>query len=135
MQSGAAKSSSTASSRPSKILLFDRRYGFVLDEWTEPSQEALSGGRGMFCIVPLAKTLFDKASESINIVASNTLKVLERPELLSPKVVQATLSDQVHKIAASVKQTGSILMATKRNESISSSSHISAEEHSGSNAE
>ncbi|GAV59372.1 hypothetical protein CFOL_v3_02903 [Cephalotus follicularis] len=31
----------------SKSLLFDRRYGWVLDEWKDPSEEALAGGRGM----------------------------------------------------------------------------------------
>ncbi|KAL8482380.1 hypothetical protein ACS0TY_027895 [Phlomoides rotata] len=57
--------SSTTTSPPRKRLLFDRRYGWVLDEWKEPSEEAFSGGRGMFCIVPLAKALLTKASESV----------------------------------------------------------------------
>ncbi|KAH0929556.1 hypothetical protein HID58_015283, partial [Brassica napus] len=37
-----------------------------VDEWKEPSDEALAGGRGMFCVVPLGKTLFQTASQSIN---------------------------------------------------------------------
>ncbi|KAK4391327.1 hypothetical protein Sango_2196000 [Sesamum angolense] len=107
-------SSSTTTPSP-KRLLFDRRYGWVLDEWKEPSQEALAGGRGMFCIVPLAKAVVEKASESINFVASSTLNVLERPDTLSPKVVRAALSDQMHKLASSVKNAELVLMASKRN--------------------
>ncbi|MBA0555071.1 hypothetical protein Golob_014133, partial [Gossypium lobatum] len=30
----------------SKRLLFDRRYGWVFDEWKDPSEEALAAGRG-----------------------------------------------------------------------------------------
>ncbi|XP_051139172.1 uncharacterized protein LOC127256974 isoform X2 [Andrographis paniculata] len=57
-------------STPSKrLLLFDRRYGWVLDEWKEPSQEALSGGRGMFCVIPLANATLKKASELFVLVA------------------------------------------------------------------
>ncbi|GKV12397.1 hypothetical protein SLEP1_g23544 [Rubroshorea leprosula] len=49
---------------PSKRFVFDRRYGWVLDEWKDPSEAALEGGRGMFCIVPLAKAFFRTASQS-----------------------------------------------------------------------
>ncbi|CAK9168002.1 unnamed protein product [Ilex paraguariensis] len=55
------------SRRPSKRLLFDRRYGWVFDEWKEPSEEALAGGRGMFCIVPLAKALSKTASKLVRL--------------------------------------------------------------------
>ncbi|KAF3440153.1 hypothetical protein FNV43_RR18431 [Rhamnella rubrinervis] len=55
---------SSSSARPSKRLLFDRRYGWVIDEWKDPSEEALAGGRGMFCILPLAKALLKMASQS-----------------------------------------------------------------------
>ncbi|KAI3464271.1 hypothetical protein Pfo_020934 [Paulownia fortunei] len=115
MPRAAVNSTTTTSTPPPKRLLFDRRYGWVLDEWKEPSEEALSGGRGMFCIVPLGKALLKKASESVNFVGSSTLNVLERPDMLSPKVVQATLNDQMHKLASSVKSTELILMAPKRN--------------------
>ncbi|AEC07138.1 hypothetical protein ISN45_At02g014960 [Arabidopsis thaliana x Arabidopsis arenosa] len=37
-----------------------------VDEWKDPSEEALAGGRGMFCVVPLTKTLFQTASQSMN---------------------------------------------------------------------
>ncbi|XP_019094040.1 PREDICTED: uncharacterized protein LOC109129711 [Camelina sativa] len=56
----------TASYRSSRRLLFDRRYGWVVDDWKDPSEEALAGGRGMFCVVPLTKTLFQTASQSIS---------------------------------------------------------------------
>ncbi|ESQ46013.1 hypothetical protein EUTSA_v10000395mg [Eutrema salsugineum] len=56
----------TAPKRSSRRLLFDRRYGWVVDEWKDPSEEALAGGRGMFCVVPLGKTLFQTASHSVN---------------------------------------------------------------------
>ncbi|XP_047960520.1 uncharacterized protein LOC125205545 isoform X2 [Salvia hispanica] len=61
----AAVNVAAASLPPPKRLLFDRRYGWILDEWKEPSVEALSGGRGMFCVIPLAKTLIQKASETL----------------------------------------------------------------------
>ncbi|KAK6116730.1 hypothetical protein DH2020_049550 [Rehmannia glutinosa] len=127
MSQAALSSTTHTPTPPPKRLLFDRRYGWVLDEWKEPSKEALTGGRGMFCIVPLAKALLKKASESINFVGSATLDVLERPDVLSPKVVQATLSDQMHKIASSVKNTRLVLMGPKRNnekESTSCSSDL-----------
>ncbi|KAL1208203.1 hypothetical protein V5N11_034921 [Cardamine amara subsp. amara] len=55
----------TSAKRSSRRLLFDRRYGWVVDEWKDPSEEALAGGRGMFCVVPLGKTLFQIASQSM----------------------------------------------------------------------
>ncbi|CAN0887937.1 hypothetical protein LINGRAHAP2_LOCUS15709 [Linum grandiflorum] len=54
------------SRRPSRRLLFDRRYGWVVDEWKHPSEEALAGGRGMFCILPLAKAFWNTASKSVS---------------------------------------------------------------------
>ncbi|XP_015888472.3 uncharacterized protein LOC107423434 isoform X3 [Ziziphus jujuba] len=74
---------SSSSSRPPKRLLFDRRYGWVIDEWKDPSEEALAGGRGMFCILPLAKALLKMASQS---------------------VLQAGLNDQLHKLKSSVRK-------------------------------
>ncbi|XP_039006202.1 uncharacterized protein LOC120133752 [Hibiscus syriacus] len=85
----------TNSKPSSKRLLFDRRYGWVFDEWKDPSEEALSGGRGMFCIVPLAKAFFKTASSSINFAARSTVKVLEKPEVLHPKELQSSLKDQL----------------------------------------
>ncbi|KAL5713225.1 hypothetical protein ACHQM5_015325 [Ranunculus cassubicifolius] len=50
--------------KSSKRLIFDRRYGWVVDEWKEPSEEALSGARGMFSILPLANAFVKFASQS-----------------------------------------------------------------------
>ncbi|KAK8961886.1 hypothetical protein KSP40_PGU003140 [Platanthera guangdongensis] len=52
-------------SRPDRQLLFDRRYGWIFDEWKDPAEEALAGGRGMFCVVPVAKALLKMASQSV----------------------------------------------------------------------
>ncbi|GAB2290572.1 hypothetical protein Dimus_024853 [Dionaea muscipula] len=87
----------------SKRLQFDRRYGWVFDEWRDPAEEALSGGRGMFCIVPLAKGLYCAVSHSISAAASTSIKVLERPDLLSPQQLQASIRDQFHCVLSSVK--------------------------------
>ncbi|XP_078170343.1 uncharacterized protein LOC144564609 [Carex rostrata] len=53
------------SSRPSKRLLFDRRYGWIVDEWKDPAEEALAGGRGMFCVLPMAKSLVKFSSSMV----------------------------------------------------------------------
>ncbi|XP_021288240.1 uncharacterized protein LOC110419492 [Herrania umbratica] len=95
----------TANSKPSsKRLLFDRRYGWVFDEWKDPSEEALAGGRGMFCIVPLAKALLKTASNSINLAASSVVKVLEKPNLLSPQELEANLRDQLQRVTNSIQK-------------------------------
>ncbi|GMN56448.1 hypothetical protein TIFTF001_025571 [Ficus carica] len=78
-------SSSKSASTSSKRLLFDRRYGWVIDEWKHPSEEALTGGRGMFCILPLARSLLKMASQSIDLAASSAVKALEKPDVFSPQ--------------------------------------------------
>ncbi|KAL1533943.1 hypothetical protein AAHA92_33750 [Salvia divinorum] len=110
----AALNVAAASLPPPKRLLFDRRYGWILDEWKEPSVEALSGGRGMFCVIPLAKALIQKASETVNFVGSSTLEVLERPELLSPKALQATLTHQMQRFKSAVNNAKLVPMAPAR---------------------
>ncbi|XP_008237756.1 PREDICTED: uncharacterized protein LOC103336488 [Prunus mume] len=103
MESSTSSISVTASSNPpSKRLLFDRRYGWVIDEWKDPSEEALAGGRGMFCVLPLAKSLIKMASQSINLAANSAVKALERPDLLSPQLLQAGLNDRLYKIKSSL---------------------------------
>ncbi|XP_022973473.1 uncharacterized protein LOC111472022 [Cucurbita maxima] len=87
----------------SKRLLFDRRYGWVIDEWKNPSDEALAGGRGMFCIAPLAKTLVNSVAQMVNIAATSTVKALENPELLSPQVLQAGLHQRLEKFMSSMQ--------------------------------
>ncbi|KAM7280657.1 hypothetical protein ACFE04_007791 [Oxalis oulophora] len=95
-----AKSSSAKPTR----LLFDRRYGWVFDEWRHPSEEALAGGRGMFCIVPLAKALLNTATHTINLATTTTIRVIENPDLLSPQSLQACLNDQLPRFTSSLKK-------------------------------
>ncbi|KAL5713224.1 hypothetical protein ACHQM5_015324 [Ranunculus cassubicifolius] len=68
--------------KSSKRLIFDRRYGWVVDEWKEPSEEALSGARGMFSILPLANAFVKFASQSI--------KLLETPKSMKLKNMYIT---------------------------------------------
>ncbi|XP_058215028.1 uncharacterized protein LOC131326303 isoform X2 [Rhododendron vialii] len=63
MSESSIRLSSSASKRNSKRLLFDRRYGWIFDEWKDPAEEALAGGRQMFCIVPVSKAWFCMASQ------------------------------------------------------------------------
>ncbi|XP_002274416.1 uncharacterized protein LOC100248156 [Vitis vinifera] len=122
---------STSNSKPpskpsSKRLLFDRRYGWVFDEWKDPSQEALSGGRGMFCILPLATALLKTASQSINLAANTAVKVLERPNLLSPQELKASFDDRFHKFMSSIQKPEFNLFAIEGNSTLhatESSSH------------
>ncbi|XP_009776537.1 uncharacterized protein LOC107787858 [Nicotiana tabacum] len=93
-----------AQKRPCKRLLFDRRYGWVFDEWKDPAEEALAGGRGMFCIVPLGKAFLKMASQTIDVAANSAVKVLEKPDLLSPAVVQANIKDQLYRMNSSMKK-------------------------------
>ncbi|EPS68985.1 hypothetical protein M569_05784, partial [Genlisea aurea] len=92
----------SASAPPRKRLVFDRRYGWVFDDWREPCDEALSGGRGMFCILPLAKAAIEKSSEMINSV----LEILEKPEEnLSPKALRAAFDNRIREITSSLKNS------------------------------
>ncbi|XVF30195.1 hypothetical protein REPUB_Repub16aG0036400 [Reevesia pubescens] len=93
-------------SKPSlkRLLLFDRRYGWVFDEWKDPSEEALAAGRGMFCIVPLAKAFLKTASNSINFAARSAVKVLEKPDVLCPQELQAIFKDQLKRVSNSMQK-------------------------------
>ncbi|KAK4278412.1 hypothetical protein QN277_016261 [Acacia crassicarpa] len=77
----------------SKRLLFDRRYGWVIDEWKDPSEEALEGGRGMFCLLPLAKALVQRASQSINLSATLATTASQNPQWFSRHNLQAAFDD------------------------------------------
>ncbi|XP_031099963.1 uncharacterized protein LOC116004170 [Ipomoea triloba] len=103
------------SKRPSKALIFDRRYGWVFDEWKDPSEQALEGSRGMFCVLPLAKALLKTASQTIDSAANTAVKVLESPNSLSPEVLQTSINDQLHKIASSAKKLEFSMMKFKKN--------------------
>ncbi|KAK3126790.1 hypothetical protein QOZ80_7AG0562690 [Eleusine coracana subsp. coracana] len=100
----AAEPSSSDSPPPSlrrreRRLVFDRRYGWILDEWTNPAHQALSGGRGMFCVVPLAQSLVDAAASSFSHVASSVNGVLRRPIKFSPPAyMSSSLSDKKQQI-------------------------------------
>ncbi|KAG8660990.1 uncharacterized protein LOC110607483 [Manihot esculenta] len=96
-------STATSFRRPSNRLLYDRRYGWVFDEWKDPSEEALAGGRGMFCILPLTKAFLNTAKSSINLAADFALKVLEKPDLLSPQALRANLDKQLKEVISSIK--------------------------------
>ncbi|CAI9117150.1 OLC1v1018494C1 [Oldenlandia corymbosa var. corymbosa] len=90
--------------RCQKRLFRDPRYGLVYDAWKDPSEEALSGGRGMFCIVPLADTLIKSASHTINHLACSTVEALKKPDLLKPEALQANINSQLQRVASSVKK-------------------------------
>ncbi|KAK2414241.1 hypothetical protein QL285_036855 [Trifolium repens] len=97
MESTSSKVNVPNSRQSSKRLLFDRRYGWVIDEWKQPAEEALEGGRGMFCILPLAKNLVQMASQSINLGVSSAIKAAENPPMFSLQMLQSALDDGVRK--------------------------------------
>ncbi|XP_058097618.1 uncharacterized protein LOC131242770 [Magnolia sinica] len=111
-------------SKPPKRLLFDRRYGWVFDEWKEPSEEALSGGRGMFCILPLAKALVKIATQSVNFAVVSVDQFLRRPKQFSPQALKVALNDQFQKFMCSIKRTNLNLLTPKGNSSILSEGSI-----------
>ncbi|XP_031248431.1 uncharacterized protein LOC116106224 [Pistacia vera] len=125
--SKASKGVSAPSQSSSKRLLFDRRYGWVFDEWKDPSEEALAGGRGMFCILPIAKAVLKTASDSINLAASSAVEVYERPELLSPQSLKASFNGWIHNISSFVQKPEFNCLTVKGNstsDSIIYSSHL-----------
>ncbi|XP_042401636.1 uncharacterized protein LOC121991687 isoform X2 [Zingiber officinale] len=69
--------------RSPKRLLFDNRYGWIFDEWKDPSEEAYAGGRGMFCILPIAKSLVNAASHS----ALHRLRPLATLHIFRPRLL------------------------------------------------
>ncbi|KAE9618021.1 hypothetical protein Lal_00037935 [Lupinus albus] len=103
MESTSSGVNDSNSRQSSKRLLFDRRYGWVIDEWKDPSEEALDGGRGMFCIVPLAKASMQIASRAINLATVSAKKASERPELFSQQMLQSALDDGVRNFRSSFK--------------------------------
>ncbi|KAF5187433.1 hypothetical protein FRX31_022984 [Thalictrum thalictroides] len=108
--------------KSSKRLLFDRRYGWVYDEWKDPSEEALAGARGMFCILPLANALVKTASKSINDATSLAAKVLERPDEFSPQALQSSLNHRFQEFMSLLQKPNINLVNSKVNSSILSTS-------------
>lgn len=66
----------------------------------------------------------------INFVGSFALNVLERPE-----VARATVSDQMHKIASSVKNAELVLIPPERNDERESGSTFRSSDLPGENSE
>ncbi|XP_038990095.1 uncharacterized protein LOC103719485 [Phoenix dactylifera] len=94
----------TPTGRPTQRLLFDKRYGWIFDEWKDPSEQALAGGRGMFCILPIAKSLLKIASQSINVAAGSVISALENPKELSPQALHTNLCTQFQKLGHSIQR-------------------------------
>ncbi|KAK7338931.1 hypothetical protein VNO77_19565 [Canavalia gladiata] len=130
MESASSRINVPKSRLTSKRLLFDRRYGWVIDEWKDPAEEALDGSRGMFCILPLAKALVQKTSQSINLAAVSVIKASEKPQLFSTQMLQSALDDSVRSFMTSLKNMGSKGFILNKNtwlEASNNSSHSRTE--------
>ncbi|CAD5178621.1 unnamed protein product [Musa acuminata subsp. malaccensis] len=79
------------------------RQALRFDEWKDPSEEALAGGRGMFCILPIAKSMLNVASLSISLAADFVIKALKSPIQLSRQELHANLCSQFHKLALNMQ--------------------------------
>ncbi|KAG9449136.1 hypothetical protein H6P81_009101 [Aristolochia fimbriata] len=112
---------------PRKTLQFDRRYGWVIDEWKDPAEVALAGGRGMFCILPLAKSLMETAARPINFMTSSAIRIIEKPEVLSPQTLKTSIEDQVQKLKSSIQRPNIKFLSLKdhlRSPSINFLKHV-----------
>ncbi|XP_004492300.1 uncharacterized protein [Cicer arietinum] len=132
MESTSSRVNVPNSRQSSKRLLFDRRYGWVIDEWKHPAEEALDGGRGMFCILPLAKSLVQMASQSINLGVTTAIKAAEKPQMFSLQMLQSALDDGVRKFVSSLK-VGRCKGFFLNKNSVSHGSNSSSNFHSESN--
>ncbi|KAJ8760368.1 hypothetical protein K2173_012972 [Erythroxylum novogranatense] len=79
--------------RSNHRLFFDRRYGWDNDA------NGLAGGRGMFCVLPLAQGLFKRASDS-----QTLLLKFENPELISPQALQSILDKRLNELKSSIQK-------------------------------
>ncbi|KAF9601775.1 hypothetical protein IFM89_022943 [Coptis chinensis] len=116
----------------SKRLVFDRRYGWVIDEWKDPSEEALSGARGMFCILPLANAFVKATTQSINLAATSAVKVFVRPDDFSPQALQASLNYRFQDLLSSLQKQNFNLFNSKGKSTLLSSScfeHVHVEKN------
>ncbi|KAL2653200.1 hypothetical protein R1flu_021328 [Riccia fluitans] len=81
---GVSSSSPPSAANRQKQLLFDRRYGWVHEEWTDPVEVANMGGRGMFSLVPLTAATLDGTFYLANRAADVVVQALQnREEILS----------------------------------------------------
>lgn len=73
----------------------------------------------LFCLFSLllVHSIFS-FSPQINLAGSATIKVLERPDLLSPQTVQASLDDQLHKFMSAIQKPKFNLFALKGNSAL-----------------
>ncbi|XP_042401641.1 uncharacterized protein LOC121991687 isoform X3 [Zingiber officinale] len=101
--------------RSPKRLLFDNRYGWIFDEWKDPSEEAYAGGRGMFCILPIAKSLVNAASHSIDLAIKSVGRAIQSPDQFSPHELRANLSNQFAKLTPCALQWNLNLMNLGKN--------------------
>ncbi|KAJ3683500.1 hypothetical protein LUZ60_013727 [Juncus effusus] len=104
--------------RRHKRLLFDRRYGWIVDEWKDPSEEALAGGRGMFCVVPIAKSLVEISSKLVNlgvIQANNVLNKHNKSCTGSSNADKPSWFSEIEKLGLTAK----LNLEASRNESSS----------------
>ncbi|XP_027090849.1 uncharacterized protein [Coffea arabica] len=108
---------------PNKCLWFDRRYGLVYDVWKDPQEEALSGARGMFCILPLTQTFINSASHAINLTATSALQLLEKPDLFTPEALKLKLNGLVQRITSCMKKPQFDLPILRRSPTFSSTPH------------
>ncbi|XP_066368117.1 uncharacterized protein [Miscanthus floridulus] len=88
----APQSSTDSLVPPLRRLVFDRRYGWIFDEWTDPADQALSGGRGMFCAVTTARSLVNAGASSINYADSSISRVLQHPKRLPLPAYMSSLA-------------------------------------------
>ncbi|ERM99690.1 uncharacterized protein LOC18427728 isoform X2 [Amborella trichopoda] len=109
--------------KPKKRIIFDRRYGWLYDEWNDPLEAALSGGRGMFCILPLAKALTNTTCRSINFAMESALQMVEKRDFgFSFELFKTGVDDQFQKFKASMKRNNFNLL-TMRKENVDLGSH------------
>ncbi|GFQ06847.1 ABC transporter c family member 8 [Phtheirospermum japonicum] len=86
MPSAVVNSTTTTSTPPGKRLLFDRRYGWVLDVWKEPSEEALNGGRGIDAAIEFFACLDHQLNKVNQFFKEKEKEFLERGESLKKQM-------------------------------------------------
>ncbi|KAG6553867.1 hypothetical protein Mapa_004784 [Marchantia paleacea] len=65
-----------------KQLLFDRRYGWVYEQWTDPIEVANIGGRGMFSLVPLTASTLDGTIYMANRAADGIVQAVRNRQVI-----------------------------------------------------
>ncbi|BBN00395.1 hypothetical protein MPTK1_1g28770 [Marchantia polymorpha subsp. ruderalis] len=84
MKSLASPSASTSpvAANRQKQMLFDRRYGWVYEQWTDPIEVANMGGRGMFSLVPLTASTLDGTIYMANRAADGIVQAVQNREVI-----------------------------------------------------